>query len=420
MNSNEARKLVVKAGKRLVETGLIARTWGNVSCRISPAQFVITPSGRAYETLTPEDIVTVNVDGCSFESELEPSTEKGIHAEVYKQRGDINFVIHTHQLYASAVSPLNSDLNIEGFAAAIIGSRVVAIPHALPGTRALRKNVASALTRSESKAFLITSHGALCLGINCDQAFKVATELEKECAAFINRRYFEISGRKSADPAGLREYFIKEQTGYHDLSAPAKLQLYYNSERKGDFFHLYPDATEEEPFPPDSVNYIKISLNQDPPESTSEAIPPEAKIHHALYNSYQEINAIVHCLSPDILAVSRIGKTIYPLIDDFAMIIGPNVQVADDKFSADLVKTILKKIRGRNAVLIKGNGAICCGPTKSDAASAVMIMEKGCKAFIATALFGGVKPIKNLKCHLMRHIYLNRYSKKALLKQKYN
>ena len=47
----EAKELVVKAGKELIEKGLIARTWGNVSARISDTQFVITPSGRAYEDL---------------------------------------------------------------------------------------------------------------------------------------------------------------------------------------------------------------------------------------------------------------------------------------------------------------------------------------------------------------------------------
>ena len=61
----EAKKLVVAAGKKLVESGLIARTWGNVSARISDTQFVITPSGRAYETLTPEEVVVVNIENCS-------------------------------------------------------------------------------------------------------------------------------------------------------------------------------------------------------------------------------------------------------------------------------------------------------------------------------------------------------------------
>ena len=47
-----ARKLVIQAGLKLQQLGLIARTWGNISARISDSQFVITPSGRSYETLT--------------------------------------------------------------------------------------------------------------------------------------------------------------------------------------------------------------------------------------------------------------------------------------------------------------------------------------------------------------------------------
>ena len=56
MDILEAKKIVVEAGKKLVETGLIARTWGNVSCRISDTQFVITPSGRDYISLTPDEL----------------------------------------------------------------------------------------------------------------------------------------------------------------------------------------------------------------------------------------------------------------------------------------------------------------------------------------------------------------------------
>ena len=93
----EAKKLVVEAGKKLLETGLIARTWGNVSARISDTQFVITPSGRAYDTLTPEEVVVVNIDDCSHEGDIKPSSEKGIHADAYKHHPLVNFVIHTHQ-----------------------------------------------------------------------------------------------------------------------------------------------------------------------------------------------------------------------------------------------------------------------------------------------------------------------------------
>ena len=57
----EAKELVIKAGLELMEKGLIARTWGNVSARISDTQFVITPSGIPYEDLTPEKIVVLTL-----------------------------------------------------------------------------------------------------------------------------------------------------------------------------------------------------------------------------------------------------------------------------------------------------------------------------------------------------------------------
>ena len=72
MDILEAKRIVVEAGKQLVATGLIARTWGNVSCKVSDTQFVITPSGRAYESLTEDDIVLVNMDDLSYDGDIKP------------------------------------------------------------------------------------------------------------------------------------------------------------------------------------------------------------------------------------------------------------------------------------------------------------------------------------------------------------
>ena len=81
-DEKEARDLVVQAGHQLLECGLVARTWGNISARISDTHFVITPSGRGYETLQPEDLVLVQISDCAYEGERKPSSEKGIHASV--------------------------------------------------------------------------------------------------------------------------------------------------------------------------------------------------------------------------------------------------------------------------------------------------------------------------------------------------
>ena len=70
MDIQAAKELVIKAGKEVVASGLIARTWGNISCRVSDTQFVITPSGRPYEGLTPEEIVLVNIADLSYDGVL--------------------------------------------------------------------------------------------------------------------------------------------------------------------------------------------------------------------------------------------------------------------------------------------------------------------------------------------------------------
>ena len=76
MDILEAKRIVVEAGKQLVATGLIARTWGNVSCKVSDTQFVITPSGRAYESLTEDDIVLVNMEDLHMTATSSPQVKR--------------------------------------------------------------------------------------------------------------------------------------------------------------------------------------------------------------------------------------------------------------------------------------------------------------------------------------------------------
>ena len=181
-----AKKLVIEAGERLVETGLIARTWGNVSCRVDDKTFVITPSGKPYIGLTPDDIVEVAINTLEWGGNVKPSSEKGIHAEVYKEYPEANFVIHTHQKIASAVSALSTGIEkVTGEAADLIGSVIHLGGYGLPGTKKLKKGVTNALKLGASKAVIMAHHGALCFGKDSEEAFQVANSLEKVCADYI-------------------------------------------------------------------------------------------------------------------------------------------------------------------------------------------------------------------------------------------
>ena len=192
MEIREAKQLVIKAGLELLHSGLIARTWGNVSCRIDETSFVITPSGRDYQTLAEDDIVTVSLPDCTYSGPVKPSSEKGIHGAAYQLRPDINFVIHTHQENASALSAADfSAVQLPNLYSKL-SNRIVCAKYALPGTKALCKNVTSVLRKSRENAVILKHHGTLCLGSDYEQAFEIAHQLEDACRYYINKKGGEI------------------------------------------------------------------------------------------------------------------------------------------------------------------------------------------------------------------------------------
>ena len=190
-SESQARDLVIKAGFVLIEKKLIARTWGNISARISENEFIITPSGRAYETLSPDDLVKVRIDTLEYEGSFKPSSEKGLHAALYSQRPDCCFIIHTHQYYASAVCAEGRDTDFAPCAA-----------YGLSGSRGLMKNVAAAAAANPGKkAFLMTKHGAVAAGNDYADAFSEIEKLEESC-----RLLFDIKKHAPKEGAWIDDY----------------------------------------------------------------------------------------------------------------------------------------------------------------------------------------------------------------------
>lgn len=103
MEEQMARRLVAAEGKKLQQAGLVARTWGNISCRIDENHFVITPSGLDYETMTARDLVLMDIRNGVCCGAHKPSSEKSVHLAAYQTFPEVGYVIHTHQTYATAI-----------------------------------------------------------------------------------------------------------------------------------------------------------------------------------------------------------------------------------------------------------------------------------------------------------------------------
>ncbi len=365
MDVEQAKREVIEAGHRLVETGLIARTWGNVSCRIDGSRFAITPSGRSYDALTLGDIVVVNIADLSYEGNIKPSSEKGIHAAVYALKPDVNFVIHTHQAGASIAGVLGEDVDVAGTEAReILGHRILLAAYGLPGTKKLRKGVTDAVSQSEGRAVLMSHHGALVYGENRAAAFAAAQALEDEC-----KRFYAPVPEGTADAIG-------------------------SSFRDGDGF-IYTNA-----------DYSVTADMASGRAADGKLLPAEAQWHLAIYRARTDVNVIRGCVLPGVAEASQQGRTVKPLLDDFAQLAGVIVRVAEPEGAA-----IVRALKGRNAVLVKGRGALCCAGDADDAEAVEMVLEKGCDAHLAALMHGTLKPIAPLECRLMRFVYLKKYSK---------
>ena len=395
----EAKELVVKAGKELIEKGLIARTWGNVSARISDTQFVITPSGRAYEDLTPDEIVVVNIEDCSYEGEIKPSSEKGVHAAAYRHHPTVDFVIHTHQKAATIVSITGMTItNVYDEFRDVLGDTVPCAAYAMSTTDSLRKKVEMCImTNPSARAIMMMHHGTICMGDSYEHAFALAEGLEKCCEKVIKDNYLRHSWAKTYSDDDKRGYFLKKNGAQF---MPDEICDLGSSVRNGKTFTL-------------TVGGESVDVDVETGVGINGIAPKVEKIHRAIYNT-EDCTIIRHLTSPDVVAVSCTGDDMIPMIDDFAQIVGVNVKNCAwiDGDTDECAKEIGNAIDNRNAVLIQGNGALVTGNTEGDMEALDIIMNKGCEAVIDVNIFNRAHYVPKLECFLMRTVYLAKYSKK--------
>ena len=410
MDILEAKLAVIAAGKRLVETGLIARTWGNVSARVDAFTFVITPSGRAYEGLTPDDIVQVNIKDLGYDREAagKPSSEKGIHAGVYALRPDVDFVIHTHQHNASVAAVMGKP--VEGQAvrwwADIVGETVPVAAYGLPGTGRLMKGVTKALREYPgSRAILMAHHGALCVGSDADAAFKVADALEQVCLAFLKARLLTFAGDVAETLDGIHNLVARRREELHPRDQ-APLLAAWSSFRSGDAFCMTPEGS--------GGGTIDVALPTGIPFGEDIEVPETLELHRAIYRGDGKVNAIVHSQKPDILRASKAGGKLLPYLDDFAQIAGVNLRLRrfDPSNQADSIKLVKKGLKRRGAVLLEDNGALCVGSGVDESRAVETVTDKNCAASLSADLFDKVRHIGALDAAIMRVVYVVKYSKK--------
>ncbi len=353
----QEKQHIIKIARELHEIGLIQRTWGNVSSRFDNDHILITPSGIQYDDLTPEMIVKVNLKDLSYEGDYLPSSELKVHVAAYKVRKDCNFIIHTHQVYASCAGTLgvkkiftyydDEDLTIP------------VAPYAQAGTDKLASIIAQTLKKyKSSNGIIMSNHGTLCVGRNSNEAFFEAEMMETACNNFL------VDVCKMDVPHGVEAMFnshIEDGKIVYDI--------------------------------------------KDTPERVK-------SVHQDIYEKRPDIKYIIHNKSEACMFVSRRANHMRPLLEDFAQLIGASVKVSANP--QEVHRNIHKKV---NVVFVPNDGAYCLGGTEDDADAVATVLDKGCIAYMAVLRNGEGHYIPFFDCFKLNRNYRKKYSKLADLGQ---
>jgi L-fuculose-phosphate aldolase len=192
------RQEIADTCRALADEGYLAGTGGNIGVRVDDGVMAVTPSATDYATMRAEDVVLLDIRTLAVvEGEKTPTIEKGLHARMLAAYPGRRASVHTHQPIASAVALLHEALPWPGERnLATLGSHVALVPYRPSGTGMLVKALAKAL-RPDVFAYLLASHGVICVGADLKAAIDMVRRIEAAAAIYLRER---ISKNIDLDP----------------------------------------------------------------------------------------------------------------------------------------------------------------------------------------------------------------------------
>ena len=185
MKNLDQRNKIIEFSLKLNSTNLSPLRSGNISLRAKKGDadgYLITPSGKKYETLKPEDIVFMGLNEEAKNNDFtnKPSSEWRFHRDIYVNKDQAQAIVHAHSPHATAVSSHGKSIPPFHYMIALAGGEdIKCAEYATFGSEELSNNVIKAL--DNRSACLMSDHGQVAFGKNLDDAFELAQEIENIC-----------------------------------------------------------------------------------------------------------------------------------------------------------------------------------------------------------------------------------------------
>jgi ribulose-5-phosphate 4-epimerase/fuculose-1-phosphate aldolase len=196
---------IVEASRKLHSYGLVRGTSGNISARIPGTDtFLIKHSGGRMESLKPEELVLIDLQGNKIGGNLSISLETPMHVAIYRARKDAQAVVHTHAPTATAFGIAKTKIipfQIEVFF--LLPNGVPVIPFKAPGSKALGDAVQKKIANYD--ALILENHGIVTVGPSVEAACSLNEMVEE--SAKIQFMVMMLAGKDAANLAELKQKF---------------------------------------------------------------------------------------------------------------------------------------------------------------------------------------------------------------------
>jgi L-fuculose-phosphate aldolase len=214
----QLRADIVEVGRRMYARGYTASNYGNISVRLDGQRLLMTPKSVCKGFMDPAMMCITDLDGQKLAGERDPSSEMQMHLEVYRQRPDVNAVVHAHPPVATAfaVAGIPLDRAVLAEVVTTLGSVPIA-EYATPSTRELPEAVRKFVKAHDG--MLLANHGALTLGGDLFSAYyKMETIEHFANISFVARM---LGGERLLS----RDEVLRLQglRGMYGISAPAPI-----------------------------------------------------------------------------------------------------------------------------------------------------------------------------------------------------
>ncbi len=180
-------EILVAICHRVAEKGFVTATDGNVSVRLPNGNILATPTSMNKGFVTADDLVEVNVDGSQLSGRRKPSSEMDMHLFIYKNRADVNAVVHCHPPYATGFATARIPLNECLFPEVVVNLGAIPLaPYATPSTAEVSDSIAPFVKNAD--AILLANHGVVTYGKDLwDAYFKMEKVEHAAHSVFVAR-----------------------------------------------------------------------------------------------------------------------------------------------------------------------------------------------------------------------------------------